>query len=163
MLLNRDEIVSDLDLCDEMVEELKSEIKLVEGEFDLNENEIGLIREKFPAFDIKKITVFRTNKNPEIQYDFGDLKLDQKKDTGIKSWKNLTEYVLSFVETIPNHIRVQLDTKFFEDHTLKDKEFLRKRLISFHDNICDKASDEEQIVSEWEKIYGKVMSDFENI
>jgi hypothetical protein len=47
-----------------------------------------------------------------------------------------------------------LDTKFFEDHTLKDKEFLRKRLISFHDNICDKASDEEQIVSEWEKIYG---------
>ena len=163
MLLNRDEIVSDLDLCDEMVEELKSEIKLVEGEFDLNENEIGLIREKFPAFDIKKITVFRTNKNPEIQYDFGDLKLDQKKDTGIKSWKNLTEYILSFVETIPNHIRVQLDTKFFEDHTLKDKEFLRKRLISFHDNICDKASDEEQIVSEWEKIYGKVMSDFENI
>jgi len=163
MLLNRDEIVSDLDLCDEMVEELKSEIKLVEGEFDLNENEIGLIREKFPTFDIKKITVFRTNKNPEIQYDFGDLKLDQKKDTGIKSWKNLTEYILSFVETIPNHIRVQLDTKFFEDHTLKDKEFLRKRLISFHDNICDKASDEEQIVSEWEKIYGKVMSDFENI
>ena len=55
MLLNRDEIVSDLDLCDEMVEELKSEIKLVEGEFDLNENEIGLIREKFPTFDIKKI------------------------------------------------------------------------------------------------------------
>ena len=40
ILLNRDEIVSDLDLCDEMVEELKSEIKLVEGEFDLNENEI---------------------------------------------------------------------------------------------------------------------------
>ena len=56
-----------------------------------------------------------------------------------------------------------MDTKFFEDHTLKDKEFLRKRLISFHDNICDKASDEEQIVSEWEKIYGEVMSDFENI
>ena len=112
-LLNRDEVVSELDLCDEMVEELKSEIKLVEGEFDLNENEIELVREKFPTFDIKTITVFRTNKNPEIQYDFGDLKLDLKKDTGLKSWKNLTEYILSFVETIPNHIRVQLDTKFF--------------------------------------------------
>ena len=79
MLLNRDEIVSDLDLCDEMVEELKSEIKLVEGEFDLNENEIGLIREKFPTFDIKKITVFRTNKNPEIQYDLVILNLIRKK------------------------------------------------------------------------------------
>nr|AIE93243.1 hypothetical protein [uncultured marine thaumarchaeote AD1000_33_B07] len=52
-LLNRDEMVSDLDLCDEMVEELKSEIKLVEGEFNLNENEIELIREKFPTLDLK--------------------------------------------------------------------------------------------------------------
>ena len=53
-LLNRDEMVSDLDLCDEMVEELKSEIKLVEGEFNLNANEIELIREKFPTLDLKK-------------------------------------------------------------------------------------------------------------
>ena len=162
-LLNRDEMVSDLDLCDEMVEELKSEIKLVEGEFNLNENEIELIREKFPTLDLKKITIFRTNKNPEIQYDFGDLKLDQKTDIGLKSWKNLTEYILSFTETIPNHIRTQLDTKFLEDHTLKDKEFLRTRLLEFHDNICGKASNEEQVVSEWKKIYDKVMSDFENI
>ena len=162
-LLNRDEMVSDLDLCDEMVEELKSEIKLVEGEFTLNENEIELIREKFPALDLKKITIFRTNKNPEIQYDFGDLKLDQKTDIGLKSWKNLTEYILSFVETIPNHIRIQLDTKFFEVHTLKDKEFLRTKLAGFHDNICDKASNEEQVISEWKKIYDKVMSNFENI
>ena len=156
-------MVSDLDLCDEMVEELKSEIKLVEGEFTLNENEIELIREKFPALDLKKITIFRTNKNPEIQYDFGDLKLDQKTDIGLKSWKNLTEYILSFVETIPNHIRIQLDTKFFEVHTLKDKEFLRTKLAGFHDNICDKASNEEQVISEWKKIYDKVMSNFENI
>jgi len=133
-LLNRDEMVSDLDLCDEMVEELKSEIKLVEGEFNLNENEIELIRDKFPTIDLKKITIFRTNKNPEIQYDFGDLKLDQKTDIGLKSWKNLTEYILSFVETIPNHIRIQLDTKFLEDHTLKDKEFLRTRTHRFHDH-----------------------------
>ena len=53
-LLNRDEMVSDLDVYDEMVEELKSEIKLVEGEFNLNENEIELIRDKFPTVDLKK-------------------------------------------------------------------------------------------------------------
>ena len=156
-------MVSELDLCDEMVEELKSEIKLVEGEFDLNENEIELIREKFPAVDLKKITIFRTNKNPEIQYDFGDPKLDQKTDIGLKSWKNLAGYILNFVDTIPNHIRIQLDTKFFEDHTLKDKESLRTKLIGFHNNICEKASNEEQVVSEWKKIYDKAMNDFENI
>ena len=162
-LLNRDEAVSDLDLCDELVEELKSEIKLVEGEFGLNENERELILEKFPNFDIKKITIFRTNKNPEIQYDFGDLKFDQKKDVGLESWKNLTEYLLGFVETIPNHIRTQLETKFFESHTLKDKEVLRAELVTFDNNLCDKASQEQQVVSEWKKIYNKIMEDFENV
>ena len=34
-LLNRDEQVSELDLCDEMSEELKEEIRLAEGEFEL--------------------------------------------------------------------------------------------------------------------------------
>jgi len=162
-LLNRDEMVSELDLCDEMIEELKSEIKLVEGEFDLNQNEIELIREKSPNLDIKKITIFRTNKSPEIQYDFGDVKLDQNEDDSLKSWKNLTEYLLGFVETIPNHIRTELDTKFFEGQVLKDKEVLRRELIAFDKNICDKADDEEQIVSEWKKIYDKIMNDFENI
>ncbi len=41
--------VSELDLCDEMDEELKDEIRLAEGEFELNQNEIRLIKEKFPA------------------------------------------------------------------------------------------------------------------
>ena len=36
-LLNRDEQISELDLCDEMSEELKDEIKLAEGEFEMNE------------------------------------------------------------------------------------------------------------------------------
>jgi len=46
-LLNKDEQVSELDLCDEMDEELKEEIRLVEGEFELNQNEIRLIKEKW--------------------------------------------------------------------------------------------------------------------
>ena len=47
-LLNRTESVSDLDLCDEMNEELKSEINIVEGEFELTKKEVSLIKEKFP-------------------------------------------------------------------------------------------------------------------
>jgi len=45
-LLNKNELVSELDLCDEMSEELKEEIRLAEGEFDLNQNEIDIIKEK---------------------------------------------------------------------------------------------------------------------
>ena len=42
-LLNREEKVSDLDLCDEMDEELKSEINLVEGEFELTSSDMYVI------------------------------------------------------------------------------------------------------------------------
>ena len=74
-LLNKDEIASDLDLCDEMVEELKSEVRLAEGEFQLNENEMNMVKEKFPNIELSKIKIFRTNKEQEIQYDLGDLSL----------------------------------------------------------------------------------------
>ena len=47
--MNKDEQVSELDLCDEMDEEIKNEIRLVEGEFELNHNDISLIKEKFPG------------------------------------------------------------------------------------------------------------------
>ena len=83
-LLNRDEQVSELDLCDEMDEELKNEIKLAEGEFELNQHEISIIKEKFPGLpDIKKIKLFRSNQKNVVQYEFEDIELskDENKDT----------------------------------------------------------------------------------
>ena len=80
-LLNKDEIASDLDLCDEMVEELKSEVKLAEGEFELNTNEINMIKDKFPGIKLSKIKIFRTNKEQEIQYDLGDIEFEDEKKT----------------------------------------------------------------------------------
>ena len=59
ILLNRDEIVSELDLCDEMVEELKSEIKVAEGVFELNEHEREFVKEKFPSLDIKRLKIIQ--------------------------------------------------------------------------------------------------------
>ena len=47
-LLNREHQLSELDLCDEMVEELKNEVNLAEGEFDLNHNETKIIKDSFP-------------------------------------------------------------------------------------------------------------------
>ena len=76
-MLDKDEVISELDLCDEMIEILKSEIRIVEGDFELNQDETEIIKEKFPSLQLKKLKIFRTNKNPEIQYDFGDIKIDQ--------------------------------------------------------------------------------------
>jgi len=89
-MLDKDEVISELDLCDEMTERLKSEIRIVEGDFELNQDETEIVKEKFPGLQLKKLTIFRTNKNPEIQYDFGDIKIDQKEDENLEYWQNIT-------------------------------------------------------------------------
>ena len=56
-LLNRDEQVSELDLCDEMSEELKDEIRLAEGEFEMNEHEIEILKEMKVEVIVKHIII----------------------------------------------------------------------------------------------------------
>ena len=163
-LLNRDEVVSDLDLCDEMHEELKSEIKLVEGEFELNIKEISLIKEKFPNIpEIKKVRIFRTNKNPNTQYDFGNVEISEETNKGINSWENFTEKIFNFLETIPNHIRIQLKTKFFEGKPPKSQEVFDSEMAEFSNNVHVAATEEPSVIEEWEKIYAKPENQFSNL
>ena len=141
-LLNKEEEVSDLDLCDEMAEELKSEIKIVEGEFELNPNEIRMIREKFPNIpEIKKLRIFRTNKNPKTQYDFGNVKISNEENKGLNSWENFTGKIFNFLDTIPNHIRIQLNTKFFEGLPPKTQQVFDREMAEFSNLFHVSATD----------------------
>src|SRR4030065_2648553 len=156
ILLNKDERASDLDLCDEMSEELKSEIKVVEGDFELNPKETGLIKQKFPTIpEIKKLRIFRTNKNPNTQYDFGNVKISEEENKGINSWENFTEKIFNFLETIPNHIRIQLKVKFFEGQPPKNQEIFDSEMAEFSNQVHVIAVDEPKVIEEWEKIYAK--------
>src|SRR2546423_1502059 len=59
-LFNKGSKVSELDLCDEMTDELKSELRLAEGDFELSDKEIKLIHERFPNLqDIKTIKIYQ--------------------------------------------------------------------------------------------------------
>ena len=163
-LLNKEEKVSDLDLCDEMSEDLKSEIKLVEGEFELNTKETSIIKEKFPNIpEIKKLKIFRTNKNPDAQYDFGNVNISDEKNKGINSWENFTEKIFNFLETIPNHIRIQLNPKFFEGTPPKSQEIFDSEMAEFSNNIHVVSTEEPKVIEEWENIYAKPENQFENL
>jgi len=158
ILLNRDEIVSELDLCDEMVEELKSEIKVAEGVFELNEHEREFVKEKFPGLDIKRLKIFRTNKNPEIQYDFEDGKIGEEQNTNLRSWQSITSDLQNFIDTIPNHIQEQLDTDFFQlSSPPKTIGGFKKDLQIFDESIKSVASEEEEVISEWNELYPKIL------
>ncbi len=163
-LLNKDETVSELDLCDEMSEELKSEINLAEGEFELSASETQMIKEKFPNIsEIKKIRIFRTNKNPNTQYDFGSINISEEENKALNSWENFAENVLSFIETIPNHIKIRLDTKFFEGLPPKSKDVFQREMSEFSNNIHVLAAEEQQVISEWEKVSEKFEDSFDRL
>jgi len=163
-LLNKEEGLSELDLCDEMTEELKSEINVVDGEFELSNHETHLIKEKFQVLpEIKKIRIFRTNKNLKIQYDFGNIRISEEENKALNSWENFTENVRSFVDTIPNHIRIRIDMTFFEGRPPASREIFNSEMAEFNNNIRVLAADEKQVIFEWEKIYNSISTNFDNM
>ena len=163
-LLNKDEQVSDLDLCDEMNEELKEEIRLAEGEFELNQHEISLLKEKFLGLpEIKKIKLFRTNRNPRVQYEFEDIELGQEEDKGLNSWENFSKQILGFLDTLPNHLRIQIDTKFFDGPVPKNQETFDSGMAEFSNQFHVISVQEPKVIEEWEKIYESPESQFSNL
>ena len=163
-LLNKDTKLSELDLCDEMTEILKSEIKLAEGEFVLSEKETSLIREKFPNLqDVKKMKIFRTNKNPRIQYDFGEVKISGEASKRLNSWENFVDRIKSFVLAMPNPIRIRADTKFLEAPPPRTREVFMDMMAEFNNNIYLIASQDQQVISEWKNIYQDLESIFDNM
>jgi len=163
-ILNKDEVLSDLDLCDEMAEELKEEIKLVEGDFELNSNESNLIKEKFPDLpQINKIKLFRTNKKPEVQYEFGNIKISEKSDGGLNSWENFSKRMLEFLDTIPNHLRIQINTKFFEDSPPNNLSKFDTGFAEFNNHFHVVATQEPKVIEEWGKIYSRPENQFSNL
>jgi len=163
-LLNRDQEVSELDLCDEMNEELKEEMRLAEGDFDLNQHEISIIKEKFPGLpEIKKIKLIRTNRNSKVQYEFEDIELNEDDNKEISSWENFSRQILEFLDTIPNHLRIQIDTKFLEGKAPRNQETFDSAMAEFSNQFHLIAIQEPKVIEEWEKIYKSPENQFSNL
>ena len=163
-LLNRDEKVSELDLCDELSEELKGEIKLAEGEFELNPDEIRLLKQSFPGLpEMRKIKLFRTNKKSKVQYEFEDIQISEEKNRELNSWENFSNQILSFLDTIPNHLRIQIDTKLFEGPAPKNQEVFDSGMAEFSNQFHVIAVQEPKVIEEWEKIYESPENQFSKL
>ena len=163
-LLNKNEQISELDLCDEMHEELKNEIRLAEGEFELNQNEKMILKEKFPSLpEMKKIKLFRTNRNQKVQYEFEDMELSESKSEGLNSWENFSRQIIEFLDTIPNHLRIQVNTKFFEEDVPKNQEIFDSGMAEFSNQFHVIAIQEPRVIEEWVKIYENPENQFSNL
>src|SRR5215467_8195796 len=163
-LLNKDSKLSELDLCDEMNEELKSEVRLAEGDFELSDKETALIRDKFPNLqDVRKIKIFRTNRHSKVQYDFGDIKISGEASKRLNSWENFSDRIQTFVSSMPNSIRIRVDTKFLSGPPPRTRDVFMNMMAEFNNNIYLLASQDQQIISEWKKIYQDLDIIFDNM
>ncbi len=163
-LLNKDTKTSELDLCDEMTEELKSEMRLAEGDFELSEKETALIREKFPNLqDIRKLKIYRTNKESRVQYDFGDIKISGEASKRLNSWENFVDRIQTFVNSMPNEVRIRVDTKFLTNPPPRTRNVFMDMMAEFNNNIYLLASEHPIIISEWKKIYQDLDTIFDNM
>jgi len=163
-LLNKDERVSELDLCDELSEELKGEIRLAEGEFELNSDEIRLLKQSFPGLpEIRKIKLFRTNKKPKVQYEFVDIQISEERNRELNSWENFSIQILNFLDTIPNHLRIQIDTRLFEGPPPKNQEVFDSGMAEFSNQFHVIAVQEPKVIEEWEKIYESPENQFSKL
>ncbi|WOV92601.1 MAG: AAA family ATPase [Candidatus Nitrosoabyssus spongiisocia] len=161
-LLNRETIVSDLDLCDELSESLKSTVELASGTFELNPNEIRLIKESFPQLDeIKQIRIIRTNKDPKPLYDFGDVKVSDDENDQLNSWENFMQKIQNFIDITPNHISVSLDCDFFK-FPKSEQEFMNL-MTEFNNTIQRLAVDEPIVIREWDTVYKDTENSFSNL
>lgn len=163
-LLNRDEAVSDLDLCDEMSEELKSEVTLAEGEFELSARETIMIRETFPTIpEITRVRVYRTNRGGGVRYDFGDVAISDAENRSLNSWENFVAKVTAFLDTIPNHIRIQLDTSAFSGEPPRTQQEFDAIMAEFSNRFHMLSSDESRVIEEWDKLYASPENQFASL
>ena len=163
-LLNKDAKISELDLCDEMAEELKAELNLVEGDFELSEKETSIIREKFQNLqDIRKIRIYRTSKNPRVQYDFGEIKISGEASKRLNSWENFVNRIQDLIASMPNSIRIRVDTKFLSGPPPRTRDVFMNMMAEFNNNIYLLASEDQEVISEWKKIYQDLESIFDNL
>ena len=113
--------------------------------------------------EINKIKIFRTNNNPIPQYDFGDVNISEAENSGLNSWENFRERVTLYLDTIPNHIRIKLDTRFFEGSAPETEEIFRNGMAEFGNNLHVLSADEPLVISEWEKIADEPSTNFQNL
>ena len=93
--------------------------------------------------------------------EFEGTEISDADDEGLNSWENFTKEILEFLDTLPNHIRIQINTKLFDGSVPKNQESFDSGMAEFSNELHVIAIEESQIIEEWEKIYHKTENQFQ--
>jgi len=85
------------------------------------------------------------------------------KSEGLNSWENFSRQIIGFLDTIPNHLRIQVNTKFFEEGVPKNQEIFDSGMAEFSNQFHVIAIQEPRVIEEWVKIYENPENQFSNL
>ena len=84
-----------------------------------------------------------------MQYDFGGVQISENEDQELRSWDNFAKEARTFLETIPNHLKEQVQTSLFDGPLPATKEVFEREMQRFNEKIRSVAVREEQVIGEW--------------
>ena len=100
--LNKEQNLDDQDICDELVDRLCPEDRIIEGRFELTSEERAIIHSALPGISqLDDIVIYRTRGAKSVQYDFPGAKFPKKSscnETAIEGFRAALEQLSS---TIP--------------------------------------------------------------
>jgi AAA ATPase domain len=99
--LNKDLPFSDEDICDELVDRLGGDDRIVEAEFELSEADRSLAARELPGATVESVTIFRTKSGKETDYDFPGAKFAKKHSTITGNESTFKEAVQLVGPTLP--------------------------------------------------------------
>jgi len=105
--LNKDYPIDDKDICDDLIDALTPEDRIVAGNFELNEEEKAVVAKEFPELPpISEVEVFRSKSSTAIEYDFSTVRfpkrfscVEQAKPAFFSTLKNLQAALSQVVTT----------------------------------------------------------------
>ena len=98
-----------------------------------------------------------------MQYDFGEVKISGEASKRLNSWENFVERIQDFVNSMPNAIRIRVDTKFLQAPPPRTRDVFMNTMAEFNNNIYLLASEDPRIISDWKKIHQDLEYIFDNM
>lgn len=90
--LNKDQPFDDRELCDELIDQLEDSDRIVEGTFELSEEEQQLMQQELPGISrLANVVVYRTKSAKEIQYEFPGARFPEKLSLNEEAVSGFTE------------------------------------------------------------------------
>lgn len=125
--LNRDVPIDRQDICDDLIDRLQPDDRIVEGRFSLSESEKALVSTELPDATIYDVVIFRCNGTSTLGYEFPNAVFPRKHATIERGIDPFKESLRSLAATLATPITETFANEADADKARTDTAALKKQ------------------------------------